>query len=55
MIKMFSFYVYGYFTFMYVVVHIMCVPVAHRSNTKVKDLLELEIKIVVSCHMGAGN
>ena len=33
----------------------MCVSGAHRSQKTIPDCLELELQMVVSCHVGAGN
>ena len=33
----------------------MCIPYAHGSQERALDLLELELRMVVSCHVGAGN
>ena len=41
--------------YMYVCMYAMCVPGAHRSQNRAKDPLELELKMVVRCHVGAGN
>ena len=32
-----------------------CVCSADRDKTRLSDLLELELQVVVSCHVGAGN
>jgi hypothetical protein len=34
---------------------IMFVSGVHRGQKRVSDLLELELEIVASCHVGAGN
>jgi hypothetical protein len=33
----------------------MCVPIAFEGQKRESDLLELELQMVVSCYVGAGN
>lgn len=35
--------------------HTTCMLCTHRSQKRVLDLLELEVQMVVSCHVGSGN
>ena len=35
--------------------HSVCVPVACRGQKRALDPSELELQVVVSCHVGAGN
>lgn len=52
---MFYFYVYMCFAYMYVYMCITCVPDACGNQKKITDSLELELQVVMSCHVDAGN
>lgn len=41
--------------FLYIWLHNMCMSSVHGGQKKVSDILKMELQIVVSCHVAAGN
>uniref|UniRef100_A0A8C8ULU8 Uncharacterized protein n=1 Tax=Peromyscus maniculatus bairdii TaxID=230844 RepID=A0A8C8ULU8_PERMB len=40
---------------LHVCLGIVCIPGSHRSQKRRSDLLEMELQIIVRCHVGARN
>jgi hypothetical protein len=49
------YFVYQCFACMYVCIYGICEPGTHEGLKRASDLLQLELQVVVGCHVGAGN